>query len=125
MAKGSGILRNGRSKRKPFIMLPHSVYESAAFAKVGIAAKLVLLDLIYRHKGHNNGRLAYPVRAGERLGLSKSTTARALQELVDSGLITLERQSGFTQKTRQAAEYGLGWLPIDGRLASLGWRAAG
>ena len=122
MARGRGVRRDGRSKKARFLKLDHSVYDSVAYKDLGLAAKVILWELIRRHNGVNNGRIALPVRAGHDLGIGQSTTGRALRELVASGLVTCERRSAFTVKTRLAAEFGLAWLPIDGRAPTLGWR---
>ena len=103
-------------------MLPLHVYDSAACQQLNPAARAVLLELIRRHNGVNNGHIAFPVRDGKRLGIGQSITSRAIGRLVDAGLITREARSGFNLKTRKAAEYGLAWLQIDGRSPTLGYR---
>lgn len=122
MPRGNGVRRDGRSKVKQFLKLDHSIYDHAAYKRLGLAAKVILYELIRRHNGNNNGRIALPVRGGEPIGIGQSATAAALRELVASGLVTRERASAFTVKNRRAAEYGLAWLPIDGRAPTLGWR---
>ena len=74
------------------------------------------------HNGSNNGKLAFSVRTGERLGMSKATAARGLHQIVAAGFVTAETPSSFNRKDRRAAEYGLAWLPIDGRTPTLGYR---
>ena len=122
MPRGHGVRRDGRSRTKPFIKLDHAIYDHAAYQALGLPAKIMLFELIRRFNGANNGRIAMPVRAGQRLGIGQSATGAALRELVASRLVTCERASAFTVKIRRAAEYGLGWLPIDGRTPTLGWR---
>ena len=122
MARGNGMRHDGRSKVKRFIKLDHAIYDHDAYLRLGLVGKVVLFELIRRHTGTNNGRIAMPARGGERLGIGQSATAAALRELVVSGLVTCERRSAFTVKNRRAAEYGLAWLPIESRAPTLGWR---
>ena len=122
MARGRSVTRNGRSKKRPFIMFPCDVYDILVAKQVGPSETSVLLGLIRRHNGVNNGHIGFPVRAGAALRLSQATTSRALKTLAQLGFITAEAPSAFSRKDRKAAEYGLAWLPIDGRPPTLGYR---
>jgi hypothetical protein len=124
MARGRGIFNNGRSKpKKPqFIGLPHGVFDAAIEKQIGAAAMVVLIAVIRRHNGHNNGEIAFPSRDGKKLGFSKTTTAQALKTLCDRGFLTREREAAFTTKTRLAAEYALSWLPVGTRQPAHEWK---
>ena len=50
------------SKHEPFIMLPQVVYNSPAFAALKSIDIAVLLLLLSKRNGHNNGALALGVR---------------------------------------------------------------
>jgi len=50
------------TKHDPFIMLPHTVYDSPAFAALDPIHITVLLLLMRKHNGHNNGSIALGVR---------------------------------------------------------------
>jgi hypothetical protein len=73
----------------PFIMLPHAVYDSPAFAALKPIDIAVLLLLIRKHNGHNNGGISLGLREiVSRCRCSMATAWRALKRLQDAGLIT-------------------------------------
>jgi hypothetical protein len=77
------------TKREPFIMLPHAVYDSPTFAALNPIHIAVLLLLIRKYNGRNNGALALGVReAARRCHCSQATTCRALARLQKDRLIT-------------------------------------
>ena len=122
MARGRGVAQNGRSKKRPFISIPWDVYDTLAKKGIKPPARTILFHLIRLHNGVNNGKIGFAVRKAAKLGLSQATASRGLRELANAGFITVETRSGFNQKGRTAAEYGLAWLPIDGRTPTLGYR---
>jgi hypothetical protein len=76
------------SKYKPFIMLPHAIYDSPEFAALKPIDIAVLLVLIRKHNGHNNGAIPLGVReAARRCHCSQMTSCRALARLQKEGLI--------------------------------------
>jgi hypothetical protein len=78
------------TKHDPFIMLPHTVYDSPAFAALDPIHITVLLLLMRKHNGHNNGSIALGVREVEkRCHCSRATAGRALKRLQTDGLITV------------------------------------
>ena len=77
-------------KHENFIMLPHSVYDSPAFAMLSPIDIAVLLLLIRKHNGSNNGNIPLGVReVAAKCRCGKTTAIRALQALKKSGLIAL------------------------------------
>jgi hypothetical protein len=72
-----------------FIMLPHAVYDSPTFAQLKPIHVTILLLLIRKHNGYNNGAIALGVReAAKRCHCSQMTACRALTRLQEDGLIT-------------------------------------
>jgi hypothetical protein len=98
-----------------FVALHHWLLRSAAWQALSPNAKAVLLHIWLRHNGSNNGTICYAVREAAEIGLSRSTTARALAELTELGFLRVTRQSSFTLKTKEAREWALTAEPIDGR----------
>jgi hypothetical protein len=77
------------TKHDPFIMLPHAVYDSPAFAALKPIDIAVLLLLIRKHNGHNNGGIALGVReAAKRCHCSQMTACRSFARLQKAGLIS-------------------------------------
>jgi hypothetical protein len=77
------------AKHEPFIMLPYSVYDNPSFAALRPIHLALLLALIRKHNGRNNGSIALGIReAARRCHCSKSTAARALADLQAAGLIS-------------------------------------
>jgi len=78
------------TKHDPFIMLPYDIYDSAIFAALEPIHIAILLLLIRKHNGHNNGAIALGVREIEkRCHCSRATAGRALKRLQTDGLITV------------------------------------
>jgi hypothetical protein len=74
----------------PFIMLPHAVYDSPTFAALGPIHIAIILLLIRKHNGHNNGAIALGVReVAKRCHCSQMTACRALARLQKDGLISV------------------------------------
>lgn len=66
-------------------------------------ARALLVEILARYRPGENGRLAWPVRrAGEVLGVSKSTAARALTELERNGWLAVARNAAFGGRARPA-----------------------
>src|SRR3954454_9739704 len=90
-------------KAPPFIMLPHAVYDSPAFAMLAPVDIAVLLLLIRKHNGRNNGDIVLGVReVVTRCGCSKTTATRALKQLQKAGLVCLTRQGHLVPEIGRA-----------------------
>lgn len=111
-------LPNGRSATaKPFVMLPHFVYDSAAYRSLKPGPRALLWELIRRHNGSNNGQIGFGVRAAcEAINIAdKDTISRYFAELEVKGLIRAVRLGGFNMKdptARRATEWALTWERI-------------
>lgn len=107
--------QTGRSNGKRFVMVEHWVLNTPAWQVISSHAKVVLIHLLKRFNGVNNGEIAFAVRQGEEAGLSRSVTARAINELIDVGFVIVRRDSAFTVKTRDAREFELTLFECNGR----------
>lgn len=71
-------------------MLPHSLYDSPTFAALEPIHIAILLLLIRKHNGHNNGGIALGVReVAQRCHCGKTTASRAFTRLQKDGLISI------------------------------------
>ena len=76
------------TQHDPFIMLPHVVYDSPAFAVLKPIDIAVLLLLMRKHNGHNNGAIVLGLReVVTRCHCSQATAWRALNGLQKANLI--------------------------------------
>lgn len=94
-----------------FASLPHDVLESAAWRTASLPARAVLVELIRRHSGYNNGEIG---AAQRDLAAALATTnlrliGKACAELIERGLIDVGREA--QRWNRQSREYRLTWLP--------------
>ncbi len=100
----SKTLKNGRSPFKErFVGVPHRVFDSDAWRSLSSNAVSAFLYLRRRYNGENNGDLSMSTRElGEEMGLSHSSAHRALEELVEHGLI-VETVKGFGRGSNRRA----------------------
>ena len=78
------------SEGNGFIKLPYAVCDSPEFAALNPIDVAVLLLLIRKHNGHNNGRIALGVReAAAKCRCGKASAQRALARLQQSGLVAI------------------------------------
>jgi len=81
---------------------------SPAWLASSLAARCALVELTRLYNGRNNGQLALSARGlAERLGTSKDTAARALNELESRGFIETVKAGSFRPRLRRATEYRL------------------
>lgn len=106
----------GRTDKAPrFVMLPHGIMESAAYASLDLTARCLLAELIYLYRGDNNGAIYLSAAdAAARLGQAdKRPVLRAFGDLQDRGFITLAKDAHFAVKasdTSRARCWRLTWL---------------
>ena len=73
-----------------FIKLPYAVYDSPAFETLKPIDVTVLLLLIRKHNGYNNGNISLGVReAAAKCRCGKASAQRALARLQQSGLVAI------------------------------------
>lgn len=107
-----------------FVQIPYWVLETDAARRLSGTATKVLLYLLKRHNGANNGRIAFGARSGcfrhepgskelidASIEIGPSATSAALYELKRAGFIRCTKDSTFDQK-RTTREWRLTWLPV-------------
>lgn len=103
-----------------YVALPAYIARSEAWGRLSPTAKVAWLEIGFLYYGANNGCIGVSSRLlADRIGLTPSTAARAIRQLIKWGFLDLIKQSSFSQKKR-AAEYRLTHLNCDvtGELAS-------
>lgn len=97
---GRGIDKKGRSKRRgKFVRLGNGMLTSEAWRSLSGSAIKYYIELRRQFNGTNNGHLFLSLDdANRRLGMGKSTTTRAQQELVTKGFIRMTQRGGFHQR---------------------------
>src|SRR4051812_15941191 len=107
-----------------FTSLPNYLLEHEAVRSLSPTAFKVMVYLAKRCFGpKNNGQIPFGARFGckvrniainrdeeKAIGLSRGTTARALSELQDRGLIRCTKGSTFKLTKRSVREYELTWV---------------
>jgi hypothetical protein len=115
-----------------FVQIPYWVLESDAFLAVSSSAIKLLLFIMKRHNGVNNGKIAFGARSGclrkrngtreyenVSIGIGRSATADALAELEAAGFIRCTKESTFRRNTsyaegqRSVREWRITWLADD------------
>lgn len=108
-----------------FIKLPKELLDSFAGRQLRSTELAILIRIIYRYNGSNNGRIAASkrdlmkeVKSGDRLTLA------SLNNLVSYGFLKVVRTYKKDPLNRLANEYALTWLKNDvtGQEPSNDWR---
>ena len=107
-----------------FVQVPFWVLETDAARRLSGKATKVLLYMVKRHNGANNGQIGFGARSGcfvresgkksltdASIGIGPSATSSALYELERAGFIRCTRDTSFDQK-RLTKEWRLTWLPV-------------
>lgn len=103
-----------RDMAKPFVRLPHWIFDTAAYRALKPGPRALLWELIRIYNGSNNGTLALGVRAAaERLCIATPDTAGGYFEALKlHGFIVATREGSFSMKdstSRRATEWRLTW----------------
>lgn len=102
---------------------------SEAWRSLPCEARALLVELYALHNGANNGSLFLSVREGaRRLGVGKTTAARAFADLLDRGFIRPNVQGAFSRKVRHATSWVLTEFEYGGQLATKDfarWQSSG
>jgi hypothetical protein len=91
LARGDGLPER-------FILLDHNLLDSEAFRALSAPAVKVLVIIMRRYNGANNGEISFGVREGEAYGLSRNITAAALEDLQNKGFLVCTRPGHFAVK---------------------------
>jgi len=122
----------GRTTGEPrFVQIPFWVLESSAAIALSGTAFKVLVYIIKRYNGVNNGKIGFGQYSGcfirnndakdpkkivdVGIGFASRTMSDALYELEKAGFIACTRTSTFDQK-RLTREWRITWLPADNAL---------
>ncbi len=110
------------------VRLYHWLLATPAWRSLSCEARAVLVELYALYNGSNNGGLFLSVReAAKRVGIGKTTAARALDQLADRGFIRRHVQGGFSHKIRHATQWVLTEFPHGCQLPTKDfahWKAA-
>ena len=100
--------KHQRRRGPSFVQLFNHMIDSAAYRKLSPVARAAMVEVARIYNGNNNGYLAMPARElADRLGVSKTTAARALNELEQLGFLETVKVGTFRRKDRMASEYRL------------------
>jgi hypothetical protein len=121
--------KKGARKWSPgnkFVRVDRWLIESDAYRDLTSGARDVLLELMYRYNGSNNGAINMSVReVAERTNCAVGTAQARIQELKDHGFLKVAKPGSFTQKQRHATEWTLTIYGIGKELPTQefkGWR---
>jgi hypothetical protein len=96
------------SKDDHHIRLHHYLLKTSAWLGLSAGARAVYIQIAFRYRGTNNGKIAYSVRdAARECRLNKNTISRTFKELTDGGFIEETRHGALSRKTRVASEWRL------------------
>lgn len=111
MSGGKRKTEKADSRGGGFLLLPHCLLTSDAFRTASPRAIKVLLALCAKHSGFNNGAIGVGFRELAAIVDSQNHQAnsRALCELIERGLLALERT--YPKGQRLANEYRLTFIP--------------
>jgi DNA-binding transcriptional ArsR family regulator len=111
-AKARRIKGRGSHSGPAFIQLFHYVKRSTSYHGLSPIARALLIELIDRYNGINNGMIVLGVReASYELGVNQSTVSRAARELDDAGLVRPMKVGAW--RGRHATEWRLMWRRCD------------
>ena len=81
-------LRNSTNNTRK-ILIEHRVVKSRAYASLSSAARVVLIEMMRRDNGSNNGRIKFGAEDGVFVRLGYDVTKRAMRELHAAGFIIM------------------------------------
>ncbi|WP_078085308.1 hypothetical protein [Microbulbifer mangrovi] len=103
-----------RQESGRFCLIPHSVLDYPGYVGLNYSARAMLLELVRRYNGINNGDISAPYSQLRHRGFaSKGTISNALKQLLSARLIVASRDWQFYNRNSYCALYALGWRPID------------
>jgi hypothetical protein len=103
----------GRTERtERHVRLTHFLLNSAAYGSLGPAPRALLVEVLKRYTGFNNGSIGLGVReAAAALHVKPQTIGRAFKALQDRGFVAMTRGSSFHQK-KLTREWRVTFLPV-------------
>lgn len=98
----------GSNALSDFVALERYLLKSVAWRSLSPVARASYVEIAFSYDGTNNGRIQMSaIMLASRLGMGKSSAARAVTELLAKGFIEIAKHSSFTLKLKIAAEYRL------------------
>jgi hypothetical protein len=123
MAGAMGSKSGRRKSGRRFIQLYSNVKRSEAYHSLSVIARAMLIEVLDRYTGINNGMIAMSCRDGaDALGCSRGAAANALRELDDACLI--RPVTGGVWRGKRATEWRLTFYCCDktGELPVTSWK---
>ncbi len=111
--KGRGVNAKGRSKGNGrFVMLDYMLLDCPAGQSLTPGELAVLIRVMQRYHGENNGRISLSCRDAAKLSnVSKDTASRHIRSLCDKGFMRIRTPSSFGRNGRRATEFYLTMFP--------------
>jgi len=81
-------------------------------------SKALLIEVMGRYNGLNNGDIVFSVREAALIGITPSHAGRAFKELINRGFLRVTRDSAFNVKARLARTWEITAEPVGGRPAT-------
>lgn len=109
----SGVNAKGRSKGDGrFVRLDYTLLDCPAGLSLKPGELAVLVRIMQRYYGANNGQIAFSSRDAAKLAkVSKDTAAAHLRSLRKKGFIEVRTQGAFGRNGSRATEYYLTMFP--------------
>ena len=95
------------TRGKPWLGIPHVVIKSEAYRQLPLMSKQILVSIILRFNGYNNGKIAVSfLEIAHDLNRKNQTPfAAAIAKLVEHGLVDISAEGDWSM--RKAREYRL------------------
>lgn len=106
-----------RKNKGRFAGIPLFVMESSAYVTLPPLAKCLLYELAAQYNGKNNGYLSLARADLKARGYpSTNSNTKAINILIQAGLITQTRNGGVAKGRRICNLFAVNWQPIDERI---------
>lgn len=121
------VNRKGKNSFEPFVRLHRGVTRSSAWKSLSCEARSLLIEILARHNGTNNGGISYSHREGRQaLRIGNGKVQQAFQELQDKGFLIARVRGSFEWKLGagqgRATEWEITTEPCDGKPAKATYR---
>ena len=107
---------NSAFKGKRKLRLYYWLLNSAAFGRLKAGEKKLLIEMMRRYDGGNNGEIEFGIKSGASAGLSRTTTSRALSKLESLGFVVVTATAEPQHERRR--RWRLTMYPAGGRPAT-------
>lgn len=120
---GQVAARRARSGQGRRVQLLHSIFMSPKYRSLSGPAKVVLVELMRRYNGSNNGRILFGLHHGVHIGLSRDVTRRAIEQLAAAKFI-VEHEPAKPGRQGKPRRWRLTMYKADGQRATSDFVAA-